>query len=232
MNPLNILYTPLDTIPIPEYNVDDLVKWIQQNQKQDVSARKDASQITPQNAYPWDITYPMTDKKWRGNFNIHFPELAEYFYKAFDLTEKDLLTVVLLPIRSDFVGEGFWHTDPDETGLRMYLENTEHAKDFLLVKASIAPNMIRDPVRVPDHGKDIRYHDTVYSAKVHTPRQVFFINNVRGIHSANVTTMGAFRIAVIVTLGKNFIDMPEHVKDLIVRSAEKFKDLAIIRPEK
>ncbi len=231
MDIFNILYTPIDTIPVPDYSVSKLIEWIQHNQKQSITERKDASLITPQQVYPWDITYPMTGKTWRANFNILFPELAEYFYKAYGLEEKDLLTVVLLPIRTDFVGEGFWHTDPDETGLRMYLENTEHDKDFLLLKASKFPNAKRDPVRVPDHGKDPRYHDEVFSAKIYTPRQAFFINNVRGIHSANVTTMGAFRIAVIVTIGKDLQDMPEKLKDLIIKSAEKFKDLAVIRQD-
>lgn len=230
MDPLDILYTPLDTAPIPNYDTNQLLDWIKKNQKQTVPERKDASLVTPLHAYPWDISYPMTHKMWRGNFNKLFPDLAKFFYTAYNLEEKDLFTVVLLPIRSDFIGQGFWHSDPDETGLRMYLENTEHDKDFLLLKSSKSPYQSRDnSSSVPNDGNDLRFNKAILKAKIYKPRQVFFLNNIRAIHSANVSTIGAFRIAVIVTIGKNFSQMPEHVKKLIVHSAEKFKDLAVFR---
>lgn len=107
MDPLDILYTPLDTEPIPNFDMSKLIDWISKNQQQVVATRKDASLITPRELYPWDITYPMTYNIWRGNFNILFPELAKFFYTAYNLEEKDLVTIVLLPIRSDFVGTGF-----------------------------------------------------------------------------------------------------------------------------
>lgn len=230
MDPLDILYTPLDTAPIPNYDTNKLLDWIYKNQKQSVPERKDASLITPQQLYPWDISYPMTHKLWRGNFNIIFPELAKFFYTAYNLEEKDLVTVVLLPIRSDFIGQGFWHADPDETGLRMYLENTEHDKDFLLLRSSKEPYQSRDFSKpIPNDGIDPRFNQKILTAKIYNPRQVFFLNNVRAIHSANVSTIGAFRIAVIVTIGKNFSQMPDHLKNLIVNSSKKFRKLAVFR---
>lgn len=112
----------------------------------------------------------------------------------------------------------------------MYLENTEHDKDFLLLKSSIVPYQTKDLSRpIPNDGIDSRFNQTLLKAKIHKPKQVFFLNNVRAIHSVNVSTQGAFRIAVIVTIGKNFAQMPVHLKNLIVHSAEKFKDLAIFR---
>lgn len=227
MNLLDILYTPLDTIPVPDYNKNTLLEWIHKNQKQDLPYRKDGSNFVED--YPWDISYARMNKEWQDNFNVQFPQLAHFFYAAFQLGEEDIFSVVLLPVKSSFVGKGFWHKDPDETGLRIYLENTESEKNFLLIRASkssyiSAPNEI-----TPADGNDVRYSDTELSAKILHSRQAFFLNNIRAIHCANVSTVGAFRIAVIVTLGKKITEIPQHLKNLILSSAEKYNNLAVFR---
>lgn len=218
------------TLPVPDYDQQALMRWVASNQKQQIESRRDASLKTQHELYPWDITYPLESGRWRGGFDQEFPDLAQYFHLAYGLERRDLDTVVLLPVRSDFIGQGFWHSDPDETGLRMYLENTEHDRDFLLIKACREARHSGDPqLIVPNDGQGPDFSDRIYSAGTLGPRQAFFLNNIRGIHAVNVSTRGAFRIAVIVTIGRKFRHMPGHLIDMIQRSAQEYPDLAVMR---
>lgn len=227
---LDILYTPLASGPFPNFDRTALLDWIAENQQQPIKRRRDASLRTEHELYPWNICYPLVDRQWRDGFQQEFPELAGFFSRAYELEPRDLHTIVLLPIRSDFIGEGFWHSDPDETGLRMYLDNTEWDRDFLRIRASLPDWNEKDQLmHIPADGLDQRFSTKTQSAAALGPQQVFFLNNIRAIHAVNVSTVGAFRIAVIVTIGRRWRDMPSHVKSLIERSAQQYPEHARLR---
>ena len=218
MNYLDILYTPLDTSPLPAFNIDRLLSWIDDNKdKQHIQNRADSSKMVSK--YPWNIIYPKTLGKWQYNFNIEFPELAEYFSSCFDLAPQDVLGVVLLPVKSEFTGVGFWHSDPDVLGLRMYLENKE-SNDFLLVRPTVEAYITRPPFTLSTDNSDIKLQDSIYSAKLLNPTQSYFINNVRAMHAVTTSSAGILRIAALIFVSPH---VAERMQELIIRSAEKFK---------
>jgi len=224
-----ILYTPIDSVPVPDYDLNKLLEWVQNHQNQNLAIRKDSSKIKNlADSYPWDIVYPKYNGEWAFNFKQEFPEIANFFSLAFKLNENDIRTVVLLPIKNNFVGIGFWHNDPDPHGLRIYLEN-EEPDDFLLIKPTVEPyNEHRsfgrgsiNPV-IPN----IPLQDITHSAKLKSRRQAFYLNNTRAIHAVQVPQLGKLRIAVIVTVFAN-TDINNYLNNLICTSAEKFSNYSL-----
>lgn len=224
MNSLDILYTPLDTPLSPNVDLDKLLKWVKEHgTNQNLSTRLDASKETAvQDTYPWNIVYPMDRKSWCFDFDREFPELADFFSSGYKINATDLRKVVLLPVKPGFSGLGFWHSDPDPTGLRMYLANQE-TEDFLLIKPTVEPYDARPNFSITDLDA-VPIQDKTYSAKLLDPRQTFYLNNIRAIHAVNVTT-NTTRIAVIVFPEPN--NLKEHLNKLIVDSAKKYNDYAL-----
>jgi hypothetical protein len=232
MDTLDILYTPLDTADIPQVDIPRLMQWMSTNNNQYIINRRDASKKTEDNLYPWDICYAKEKGHWKTDFTQQFPVLADYFSSAYGLEPDDVKTVVMLPNKPDFSGVGFWHSDPDETGLRMYLENEDHDTDFLLLKSTIKKYNTREELGlVPNNGIDpARFNPEILSAKILKPRQTFFLNNLRAIHAAKIS-QGKFRVAILVILNVPFSQMPTQVVELIRRSAAKYPDLAVVRQD-
>ena len=231
MNAHDILYTPLDTPTVPVTDTEKLLEWVMKNTtKQEILNRLDASKVSEvAKTYPWNIIYPKHNNVWQHNFNNEFPELANFFHSAYGLKEEDINTVVLLPVRSDFAGVGFWHSDPDEYGLRMYIEN-QAVENFLLIRPTVEPYNERPNFGLSQSSNNIPLQDITLNAKLYSANQTFFINNFRAVHAVNTVNPGTLRIAVIVACPRT-PELTAHIHDLIIKSAQKFKDFALTWPE-
>lgn len=229
MNALDILYTPLDTPQVPETDIPKLLNWIKENSpSQNFLDRKDSSRDpnVPKSNYPWNIIYPKRNNIWQYNFDTTFPVLAKFFSAAYGLENDDVSTVVLLPVKPEFAGTGFWHSDPDQHGLRMYIENQE-TENFLLMRPTVEPYNTRPQFGVDQIFTNTPLQNKTISATLLANNQTFYINNTRAVHAVNTANPGVVRIAVIVIC----IDTPKvtaHVNDLILKSAEKFKEHAVL----
>ena len=227
MTPLDILYTPLDVAPVPKFDVDKFLAWCKDNGPvQDISNRKDASKQTNSNIYPWNIAYAKSGGKWHSDFCKQFPKLANYFNEAFELTDNDVSEIVLLPVKQGFSGLGFWHSDPDEHGLRFYLAN-EDTEDSLLIRPTKEPYTKRPSIVVNKIEPSLHVQGIEHVAKIVSPQQAFFLNNVRAIHAVKNNKPDALRIAVIIGGLGPIANMRKSLQELIVRSAEKYSDAAI-----
>ena len=228
MNTLDILYTPLDTPNVPTADIPKLLDWIKNNAvSQSITNRPDASRdlMVKESKYPWDIIYPKIKNNWQYNFDTTFPVLAKFFSSAYGLEEEEVTGVVLLPVKPEFAGIGFWHSDPDQHGLRMYIENHE-TENFLLMRPTIEPYNKRPQFGVDASFKNTPLQDKIISATLRANNQTFFINNTRAVHAVNTVNPGTVRIAVIILC----VDTPKvtsHINELILQSAEKFKEFAI-----
>jgi hypothetical protein len=225
---LDILYTPVEVPPIPTFDRVRLNEWCVKNYNQSINDRKDGKEKASPEIYPWNIVYARNRFTWIDDFNNRFPELANYFYSAFSLNESDLSSIVLLPIKNEYTGTTYWHADPDEIGLRLYLENNEIDKDFLLIKpATVRYNTRKELGIVPNDGIAPNIQNKIHSARILKSNQAFYINNVRAIHAVNVDSPNLNRLAVLVLTNKNAENFPEATKSLILKSAETFSELCI-----
>jgi hypothetical protein len=226
-NILDILYTPLDIPTPPEYDKQLLKEWCQLNQNQTIENRGDGKRITPEDIYPWNIVYARRHNQWLDNFNGKFPELSKYFYESFGICENNLGSIVLLPVKPHYVTKHYWHADPDDIGLRLYLENDHEHKDFLLIKPTAIPyNTRKDLGPIPESGITPKVQNVIHSARMLRSDQAFYINNVRAIHTVDVSHVNSSRLAVLIFTNNNII--PDKTKKLILESAKKFSELAII----
>ena len=225
---LDILYTPVEVPPLPAFDKEKLNKWCLKNYNQSFQGRQDGKEKASAEIYPWNIVYARNTFRWVDNFDNQFPDLAKYFYSAFALKESELSSIVLLPIKNDYTGITYWHADPDEIGLRLYLENNEIDKDFLLIKPTTERyNTRKELGMVPSDGISPNIQNTIHSAKILKSNQAFYINNVRAIHAVNVDSPNLNRLAVLVITNKNAENFPEATKNLILSSVEMFSDLCI-----
>jgi len=221
---LDILYTPLEVPPAPKFDNKALLQWCSKNHVSGTDNRYNLDN----EIYPWNFIYARLNHQWQENFNFMFPDLAEYFYSAFLLKELELSSVVLLQVKSEYVGAKYWHFDPDEIGLRLYLENDDIDRDFLLIKPTVKKYYSHDQGLkldqvgdIPLNGVSPNIQDVVYSAKMPRSNRAFYINNVRSIHTANVNLSNSSRLAVIIFAGSKASDVPTATKELILKSAKK-----------
>jgi hypothetical protein len=227
MNALDILYTPLDTPPVPKTDIPKLLAWTEMyRENQFHPNRLDASKVKEiSSKYPWNLIYPRMNYAWCHGFETEFPELADFFSSAYKIKESEIDNIVLLPVRSEFAGLGFWHGDPDTGGLRCYIENQE-TEDFLLIRPTVEPYNVRPDFRILDpEFSNTPLQDVILSAKLHSPNQTFYLNNVRSVHAVNTTTPGALRIAVIIAT--DFYKVRDRINNLVVESAKKYSDYAL-----
>lgn len=231
MLPFDILYTPLDIPEPPTVDIDLLVDWICKYQdEQEINDRGDSSKIL-KDTYPWNIIYCKTNYNWYRDFDKLFPELANYCDTAFGVPRDRISNVVILHTRNDFVGEGFWHMDHDETGLRFYLDNQEK-NDFLHIQPLTTVHTSRS-LAVDDihRNGNSALQNKKLSARLLKPNQGFFINNVNARHSVHTSSPGIVRVSVSVIVNSYMINMPLSLRNLIVQSAEKYKDYALFWTE-
>ena len=218
---MNILYTPLDLPEPPKVDINELRQWINQYKNdQIIENRTDYSKALPADEYPWDIIWVRNKFKWHKDFAEKYKELANYCIEGFGVTEEDVFSVHLLPIKKTFSGLGFWHADHDEYGLRFYIENNE-TDNFLYVKPTV--NACDSRAQLV---KEQKFQDKTLSAKLLKPNQSFFINNVRAVHAVHTTELSPSRIAIIVAVPKPLLT--HKLKNLLISSAEKYKEYSLI----
>jgi hypothetical protein len=241
MNLNDVLYTPLDTPPMPNFELSKLESWLENNYHP-LSNFKNlftkASYSTGEMSiedYPWDLTaayFNISDSGpgWLGNFDIEFPELSRYFYESFSLNLEDIGFIILLPVRETYQGFGFWHNDIDFTGLRMYLGFENEKEDKLFLKRTLNPNGVRSLPKYEypiDHKKHLQ--DELVECKPLHNRQCFYLNNFRSVHATYTGHAGTSRIAAFITGKRNKqFDLMKKINNLVVSSAMKFKDHAVL----
>lgn len=236
MELLDILYTPLDVPPKPEYNINELSNWLTANHHK-LAEFKDYLAGTGNTAakiienYPWDLTvayFNVTNNGpgWLGNFDKTFPELSKYIYECFNMTIDDLGLVIFLPIRSGHTGLGFWHNDTDSFALRHYFEFEFPEKNKLLMRRTKEQYDIRPGLKVPIDESLLQ--EQIIDCKILNNRQSFFLNNVRSVHSTYTEVPNCTRIACFVTFKFGMLDRcKEVITDLVTRSAKKYEDYAV-----
>lgn len=222
MNIDNILYTPLDCPQQPIYAIEDIKQWAVQNagvikDQKELLAEECHIAERVQGNYPWDVTvvyrkFISFDPGWIGGFDSQFPELAKYFYEAFGLTLDDLGIVLLLPIKQNHTGLGFWHRDPDDYGLRMYLEYESIDENTLLTRSNINPEI-------------------EVQCKIASNKQCFFLNNKHATHTTYTTVPNKTRIAVLI-IGKLDVQSQaawkQKITPLVERSAIMYPNNAVL----
>lgn len=225
----NILYTPLDVPLPPDIDTEKFLSWVSKVYPQ--AAKSDAADSIAEkrmpNNYPWDLAFGAYNGQWIDGFEIEFPEIANYCLSAFNITTTELSTLIFLPIRPSISGLAFWHNDVDPTGFRFYLANEHSDKNPLLLKKTIEPLthvMNFKPPMPEDHPA---LQKEVYECRIPSGNHAFYINNIRAVHSPMITVPST-RIAGIITIKKHLqASVIKASEELLIRSAEKFKDYAI-----
>jgi hypothetical protein len=235
----DILYTPLDVPDKPEFDINKLKSWLSKNHAP-LSRYKDTLAGTNNTAeniienYPWDLTvayfklFNENEPGWLGNFDKEFPELSRHMYESFNLSIDDIGLIVFLPIKQGHTGLGFWHNDTDWYGLRHYYSFDNINSNKLLMKKTKLAYTERPYFPLPID-ESIYLQEETIECKVLSPTQSFFLNNVRSVHSTYTVTPDVTRIAAFVTgkVGQRET-MQQKIESLVIRSAEKYKDYAVL----
>jgi len=249
----DILYTPLDCPPMPKIDVDKLDLW-QQDRVNNFDKNKSASAAElqsnartwfmkksffqgDQNQYPWDLSMLYYNKNnsnvgWLGGFDKEFPELVEYINSAFGIPVHEFGTVLLLPVKKSHTGI-YWHRDDDTSGLRMYIEHEDPVNNTLIMRRSVTRDRWPLPwqydITRPLNG----FQEEDLTCNIVSKNQCFFLNNIRALH-ATVTKAPERRRFTLLFGDKLNRVMPNRInqltEDLIKRSAEKYKEQAILWP--
>lgn len=228
MEPVDICYTPLDVPAFPNIDIELLRDWVIKSIPNVQCSLGDYARNSLGDQYPWTPAFPYLVSKggWMYNFENEFPELTKYFTEAFGIDVSDLGSISMIPLKEGKTGLGFWHTDSDLFGLRMYLQNDDYEKNPLLYRKTVEPITERPQVKVPMDENDGRFEKETHVCKLLAPQQAFYINNIRGVHSPLITTP-TNRIAVLISGRPNEKLIYEKTKKLIVDSANKYKDYAL-----
>jgi hypothetical protein len=237
MEPIDILYTPLDIPPVPDIDVGAVEQWMKDIYPQSILNEVPGSkrtQATFGDQYPWDLAFVKFGQVgWRDGFEFRFPELARYMSEAYGLDPEDLNSITLLPMRPNVTGLGFWHADNDESGLRFYLRNDAGDENPLLLRQTVLPHTSRTEEMKAFISKDLNFknhifRDEVLIGKLPTPRCGFYVNNVRAIHSPFITKYSP-RIACFLQPNAAGMErVKQKTRQLILDSAEKYKEYALL----
>jgi hypothetical protein len=241
MKPADIVYTPLDLPSPPTFDKARLYEWIGTNHTNPIQTeikntyKNAVAESKFGEAYPWDLVFAhwnLGNHKlgWMNEFKEIFPELSYYLYNVFNIDEEDLGQISLLPIRQTSNGIGFWHNDKDSYGMRVYLDFENNSDNSLLVKKTKLPldqweplGLSRDYNWNPDH-----LQKEVLTCKMIKPNQCFYINNMRSVHTTYVTKPSRRIAAFISGLPSANEKIWKITEDIIVSSAKKYKDHAIM----
>lgn len=232
----NILYTPLDTGSIPNFDINSMYEWLSTSHIAQEKWRRRIGRLTSESAgikvvYPWNISlayFNMTGKGpgWLSDFDVKFPNLADFFTKCFGFNFEDIGSIIMLPMKEDVLGPGFYHQDHDWYGLRLYLEFEDIDNNLLLIKRTKEPydkqSMIQTPV-----DENLLQQDEI-PAKILNNRCCWYINNVRACHNIYVKNPGKRRLAVIFTSRfTNFDNVLPKIKELVLRSAKLYPNYVV-----
>ena len=229
----DLLYTPLDVLPPPEFSMEKLNEFILANYDDDGSVYKTNAttmSVLKEN-YPWNITHVYYNMEnngpgWMNNFDKEFPELANYFNTVLNIPIEEYGHIMMLPIRKGHTGVGFWHTDGDSYGIRMYLEYEHIGKNKLLMKRTKLPYIRKQGFMIPVDENLLQ--DEEINCTVISNRQWFYLNNIRALHTTWTEVEDSTRIAVFFCSRKdNWPDFFDKTVNLILRSAKKYKEHAV-----
>lgn len=236
MKAIDICYTPLDTPEAPEYSVEKVKQWITENTEtlqpcvEELCRRGLAGQNDVEK-YPWKLVFAFWNEYggWLNEFDKKFPELSKYLHEAFNLSEDELESILLLPMNNNIQGRGFWHNDGDRAGYRMYLHYENMNEDMLFLRKTVVPYDQSTWVKIKEENSDT-WNDNILQSPalqcvITKPNQCFYLNNYRSAHATYVKDKpkNIPRIAVII----NPKNVPED-DSLVVKSAKKFKEQAIL----
>jgi len=228
MKPIDICYTPLDIPEPPQIDMQKLFDWMAfSRQEVQCDLGKSTADILGER-YPWVPAFPYTARLggWISDFDKIFPELAKYMTEDYGIEIADLGAITFIPTKEGHTGLGFWHNDQEIYGLRMYLQNEKYDVNTLLYRKTIEPVTERQRVKIPMDENDPRFEKTELVCRMMKERQPFYINNIRGVHSAFMHEP-AKRFAVLIGGKPGKTLLHQKTADLIVKSAQKFKDYAI-----
>ena len=127
--------------------------------------------------------------------------------------------------------ENDYPCDVDETGLRMYFENELPDENPLLIMPTklpftTRPNSLFKSVETPR--EDVFQVDKQLVCPVLKRTQAYYLNNVRAVHSPFIN-IPCKRISCFITPKWTTLDSVKNkTKELIVNSAIKFKDHALL----
>ena len=228
MEPIDICYTPLDIPTRPDIDIQKFLSWAQRVYPQSCKEGSPNAEDLLQGDYPWDLVWGAVNGKWIDNFDKEFPELATYCYEAFSIRPYELGGAIFLPVRSSVKGVSFWHNDVDPTGFRFYLECEHHKENPLLLRKTILPYTERVVISLPLNSNDDRLQDEVYTCTMTDPHMAYYLNNIRAVHAPTIYVPG-IRIAGFITVKPQFQKaVQKRTRDMIVASATKFKEHAIL----
>lgn len=240
MNVLDILYTPLDTPPMPSFELEKLRAWLKDTYIRQTSEtrsildnRVNSTESIVKDRYPWDLTIGYSNMEdcgpgWINGFDEQFPEISSWIFKAYGLEAQDVGSVLFFPVRQEHTGFGFWHNDPDSVGMRVYFEFEEADTNKLFMRRFKEKYEERT---IFPHPLDIAAtcKPEMLEAKLLHPRQCFYLNNVRAVHATYTEIPNKTRIACFVTPNKlRKQDFINKVVPLVMRSAEKYKEYALL----
>lgn len=228
MEPIDICYTPLDVPARPNIDIQKFIEWGKSVYPQIAKYNSKNSESFIGKQYPWDLVFGCYDGKWLDDFENKFPELAEYSYKTFLIKREELNSIIFLPTRPHVKGISFWHSDVDLTGFRFYVECEHFEKNPLVIRKTVLPNNTLNGIYLQINSDDDRLQKEIYNCNMISPHQAYYINNCRAVHAPSMEVSGV-RIAGFVTVKEQYSTIVrQRVRDLIVNSAEKFKDHAIL----
>ena len=231
MEPIDICYTPLDIPKRPDIDMNKFMSWIKKTYPQPLKEKEIHAEQKIGEGYTWDLVFASSNGRWQNDFDTEFPELAKYCYEAFNMKRYELNTVLFLPVRPSINGIGFWHNDIDPGGFRFYIECENHEENPLLLRKTIEKYNTINGIAVPVGSDDDRLQKEIFNCKMPNPHMAYYLNNYRAVHAPMMTVPGT-RIAVLLTVNKFFVDeVLKRNKNLIVSSAKKYKDYAILYQE-
>jgi hypothetical protein len=228
MEPIDICYTPLDIPKRPDVDISKFLSWAQSVYPQSCKTGSSNAEDVIGEEYPWDLVWGAFNGTWIDNFDKEFPELVEYCYSAFNIRRHELGGAIFLPVRKSVKGVSFWHNDVDPTGFRFYLECEHYNDNPLLLRKTKIPYTDREPIVISLNGDDDRLQKEIFNCKMTDPHMAYYLNNIRSVHAPSVNVSG-IRIAGFITVKKPYQNIVQkRTRDMIVASAIKFKDYAII----
>jgi hypothetical protein len=236
MNRNDILFTPLITPDFPDtFSIDKLEKWFSAVYPQPVLKKhhpgtkaevklKELGKVYPFNA----CVAKYMEHGWLNNFNIEFKDFVLFLEEAYGIKEKDIDILVFLPISDEVEGLGFFHSDLDEAGLRMYIVNEDPESNPLYIIPTKEPYETR-----PYHAfsavldeNDPCLQNKKYIARFPKDIKGWYINNIRAVHSPFITKP-AKRIAMQLLNFSKDEEFKQITQKLLEDSVEKYKDYVI-----
>jgi hypothetical protein len=236
MNRNDILFTPLITPDFPNtFSVEKLEQWFSKVYPQPILKEhhpgtraevklKELNKIYPFNA----CVAKYMHHGWLNNFDIEFSDFVSFLENTYGIEKTDIDILVFLPISEKVDGLGFFHSDLDEAGLRMYIVNEDPESNPLYLIPTKEPYETR-----PSHifSAVLEEDDPCLQKKKHIaklPNDIkgFYVNNVRAVHSPFISKP-AKRIAMQILNFSKDNEFKKKTQKLLEDSVEKYKDYVI-----